>query len=54
MPKFIGLSMRSVVALAQAQGLPLETAGTGIVRRQDPPPGAVLRGGERIRVDLAR
>jgi cell division protein FtsI (penicillin-binding protein 3) len=54
MPKFIGLSMRSVVALAQAQGLPVETAGTGIVRRQDPPPGAVLRAGERIRVDLAR
>jgi hypothetical protein len=53
-PNFLGLSMRSVVTLAQAQGLPLETAGTGIVRRQDPPPGAVLHGGERIRVDLAR
>jgi len=53
-PNFIGLSMRSVVALAQAQGLPLVLAGTGIVRAQDPPPGAVLHGGERIRVDLAR
>jgi hypothetical protein len=29
-------------------------AGTGIVRTQSPPPGAVLREGERIRVDLAR
>jgi cell division protein FtsI (penicillin-binding protein 3) len=53
-PNFIGLSMRSVVALAQAQGLPVVMAGTGIVRTQAPPPGAVLHGGERIRVDLAR
>jgi cell division protein FtsI (penicillin-binding protein 3) len=53
-PNFIGLSMRSAVALAQAQGLPVVLAGTGIVRTQEPPPGAVLRGGERIRVDLAR
>ena len=53
-PNFIGLSMRSVVALAQAQGLPVVLAGTGIVRAQVPPPGAVLHGGERIRVDLAR
>jgi len=53
-PNFIGLSMRSVVTLAQAQGLPVVLAGTGIVRAQQPPPGAVLHGGERIRVDLAR
>ncbi len=53
-PNFIGLPMRSVVAMAQAQGLPLVLAGTGIVRTQSPPPGAALRGGERIRVDLAR
>jgi cell division protein FtsI (penicillin-binding protein 3) len=53
-PNFIGLPMRSVVALAQAQGLPVVLAGTGIVRTQSPPPGAVLREGERIRVDLAR
>ena len=53
-PNFIGLSMRSVVALAQAQGLPVVLAGTGIVRAQYPPPGAVLHGGERIQVDLAR
>ena len=53
-PNFIGLSMRSVVTLAQAQGLPVVLAGTGIVRTQVPPPGAVLHGGERIRVDLAR
>ncbi len=53
-PNFIGLSMRSVVTLAQAQGLPVILAGTGIVRRQAPPPGAVLHDGERIRVDLGR
>jgi len=53
-PNWIGLSMRSVATLAQAQGIPVVLAGTGIVRRQEPPPGAVLHGGERIRVDLAR
>jgi cell division protein FtsI (penicillin-binding protein 3) len=53
-PNLIGMSMRSVVELAQAQGLPVVLAGTGIVRTQYPPPGAVLRGGERIRVDLVR
>jgi len=53
-PNFIGLSMRSAAALAQAQGLPVVMAGTGVVRNQSPPPGAALHGGERIRVDLAR
>jgi cell division protein FtsI (penicillin-binding protein 3) len=53
-PNFIGMPMRSVVAMAQAKGLPLVMAGTGVVRTQSPPPGAALRGGERIRVDLAR
>jgi len=53
-PNFIGLSMRSVVKLAQERGLVVISAGTGIVRTQEPPPGAVLHGGERIRVDLAR
>ena len=53
-PNFIGLSMRSVVTLAEAQGLPVVLAGTGIVRAQDPPPGAPLHNGERIRVDLGR
>ncbi len=53
-PNFIGLSMRSVVSMAQAQGIDVVMAGTGIVRTQEPPPGAVLHGGERIRVDLAR
>ena len=53
-PNFIGLPMRSVVAMAQSQGLDIVLAGTGIVRTQSPPPGALLRDGERIRVDLAR
>jgi hypothetical protein len=53
-PNFIGLPKRSVVALAQAQGLDLILAGSGVVRTQSPPPGAALRDGERIRVDLVR
>jgi cell division protein FtsI (penicillin-binding protein 3) len=53
-PNFIGLPMRSVVAMAQAQGVAVVLAGTGVVRTQSPPPGTSLRDGERIRVDLAR
>jgi len=53
-PNFIGLSMRAAVALAQARGLPVILAGTGVVRAQEPLPGAILHSGERIRVDLAR
>ena len=53
-PNFIGMPMRSVVAMAQAKGFEVISAGTGVVRTQSPPPGAPLRDGERIRVDLAR
>lgn len=53
-PNFQGMSMRAVLAEAAAQGLPVMAAGSGIARVQHPPPGAVLREGERIRVRFAR
>jgi cell division protein FtsI (penicillin-binding protein 3) len=53
-PNFIGLSKRATLALAQAQGVPVLTVGIGVVRTQHPPPGAALRAGERIRVELLR
>ena len=53
-PNFIGLSKRAVLALSQVQGVPVLTVGIGIVRAQHPPPGAALRAGERIRVELLR
>ncbi len=37
-PNFIGLSMRSVVTMAQSQGVAVVLAGTGVVRTQVPPP----------------
>jgi cell division protein FtsI (penicillin-binding protein 3) len=53
-PNFRGMSMRAVLAAAAAQGLPVQPDGSGIARIQTPPPGAVLRQGERIRVQFAR
>ncbi len=53
-PNFLGMPMRAVVSMAQERGLEVILAGAGTVRAQSPPPGAPLRGGERIRVDLAR
>jgi len=53
-PNFTGMSMRAVLAAAAAQGLPVEPGGSGLARVQSPPPGAVLRPGERIRVQFAR
>ena len=53
-PNFIGLSKRAALALAQGQGVPVLTVGMGVVRAQHPPPGAELRAGERIRVELVK
>ena len=53
-PNFKGKSMRAVFAEAAEKGLTILPAGSGIARIQDPPPGAPLRQGERIRVQFAR
>ena len=51
---FRGKTMRAVVEEASAQGFPVMLNGSGIARMQEPPPGSVLRPGERIRVQFAR
>ncbi len=53
-PNFRGMSMRAVLAEAAARGLIVVPAGSGIARLQRPAPGAVLREGERIRVQFSR
>ena len=56
-PDFQGMTLRAVLEESSARGLPLETIGTperGLVREQDPPPGASLPAGRRVRVHFAR
>jgi cell division protein FtsI (penicillin-binding protein 3) len=53
-PDFQGKTKREVMEESSALGVRIEIAGSGIARRQDPAPGAVLRPGERVRVQFAR
>jgi membrane peptidoglycan carboxypeptidase len=53
-PNFKGMTLRAVLTEAAAKGLPVQPNGTGVARVQNPPPGAVLHRGERIRVQFAR
>jgi cell division protein FtsI (penicillin-binding protein 3) len=53
-PNFRGMTMRAVLAEAASKGLTVLPAGSGLARVQDPPPGARLRQGERIRVQFVR
>jgi cell division protein FtsI (penicillin-binding protein 3) len=53
-PDFKGKSMRAVLAEAAARGLTVLPDGSGVARVQDPPAGAALHRGERIRVRFRR
>jgi cell division protein FtsI (penicillin-binding protein 3) len=53
-PNFRGMTMRAVLAEAVAKGLTVVPDGSGVARVQDPPPGAAVHRGERIRVQFAR
>jgi beta-lactam-binding protein with PASTA domain len=53
-PDFSGMSFRGVVETASANGLAVMVNGRGIVRAQEPPPGAELPRGSKIRVLLAK
>jgi cell division protein FtsI (penicillin-binding protein 3) len=53
-PNFRGMTMRAVLAEAAARGLTVQPDGSGIAQVQDPPAGAALHQGERIRVEFAR
>jgi cell division protein FtsI (penicillin-binding protein 3) len=53
-PNFQGKTMRVVLEEAFTAGVGVLPAGSGIARAQDPRPGAMLRPGERVRVQFAR
>lgn len=53
-PNFSGKTKREVVNESMALGVRVQMAGSGVVRSQQPPPGAVLRPGEYVRVVFAR
>ncbi|MBZ5583411.1 MAG: transpeptidase family protein [Acidobacteriia bacterium] len=54
-PNFRGMTVRAVLEEAGKQGFGVVPDGmTGIARRQDPPPGAPIRPGGRIKVVFAR
>jgi cell division protein FtsI (penicillin-binding protein 3) len=53
-PNFRGMTMRAVLAEAASKGLNVLPAGSGVARLQEPPAGAILHEGERIRVRFAR
>jgi cell division protein FtsI (penicillin-binding protein 3) len=53
-PNFRGMTLRAVLMEAAAKGIPVQPDGSGVARLQNPPPGAVLHQGERIRVQFAR
>jgi beta-lactam-binding protein with PASTA domain len=51
------MTLRSVLEESSASGLEVETLGspeTGLVRSQEPPPGAILQPGTRVRVQFAK
>jgi cell division protein FtsI (penicillin-binding protein 3) len=56
-PSFRGMSLRQVLEESSANGWPVEVGGAvkiGLVREQDPPAGAILPPGKRIRVQFAK
>jgi cell division protein FtsI (penicillin-binding protein 3) len=53
-PDFRGMTLRSVLEESAATRMPVEVLGEGIAREQDPPPGAVLTRGARVRVQFSR
>src|SRR5262249_38974909 len=46
-PDFKGMNMRTVFAEAAAKGVTVRADGSGVARSQTPPPGSILRPGER-------
>jgi cell division protein FtsI (penicillin-binding protein 3) len=53
-PDFRGMTLRSVLEESAATRMPVQVQGEGIARDQDPPPGAVLMPGARVRVQFSR
>ncbi len=52
LPNFQGKTVRAVLEYRMSSGVQIEVVGHGIARDQNPPPGTVLRPGERVRVQF--
>jgi cell division protein FtsI (penicillin-binding protein 3) len=53
-PDFSGKTLRKVLEVAVASGIPVDAVGSGIARSQSPVAGTILPPGERVRVQFAR
>jgi cell division protein FtsI (penicillin-binding protein 3) len=53
-PDFRGKPLRAVVAECTRIGIRPELEGSGVARAQEPPPGAILQAGQRVRIVFAR
>jgi cell division protein FtsI (penicillin-binding protein 3) len=56
-PSFRGMTLRQVLEESSAEGFQVEVGGAvkiGLAREQDPPAGAILPRGKRIRVQFAK
>jgi cell division protein FtsI (penicillin-binding protein 3) len=53
-PNFQGKTVRNVIELSAALGIPVEFTGSGIARAQVPEAGAILPSGRRVRVQFGR
>jgi cell division protein FtsI (penicillin-binding protein 3) len=53
-PDFRGKTVREVIEASSESGMPVSLRGTGIARIQSPPPGAILAGGSKVRVQFRR
>lgn len=53
-PNFKGMTLRAVLQQSAAAGLRVDAVGSGVAKRQEPPPGAVLDSTRRIRVVFSR
>jgi cell division protein FtsI (penicillin-binding protein 3) len=49
-PSFMGKTLRSAVEVAQQTGLEINVLGSGVARRQSPPPGSHLLSGQKVTV----
>jgi hypothetical protein len=53
-PDFRGMTLRGVLEAAAARGMEVEVQGSGLAKTQEPPAGAALPPGVRVRVQFAR
>jgi cell division protein FtsI (penicillin-binding protein 3) len=53
-PDFRGMTLRAVLQEAAARGVEVDVEGSGLVRVQEPPAGAVMRPGARVRLQFSR